>query len=59
MLLVNEESDLGVIVQNCLKVDKQCAKTLKSANSNLGMIRSFINKHTEIIVANFLHLPKS
>ena len=42
---VEEEQDLGVIIQSSLKVDKQCAKTAKIANSELGMIRkSFINR---------------
>ena len=35
---VEEERDLGVIIQSNLKVDKQCAKAARSANSVLGMI---------------------
>ena len=46
-----EEWDLGVIIQRNLKVDKQCAKAAKTANSVLGMIRrSFINKGVYIIL---------
>ena len=41
---VDEERDLEVTVQHSLKVDKQCAKAVKSANSVLGMTRrSFVN----------------
>ena len=48
---VEEERDLGVIIQSNLKVDKQCAKAAKTAHSVLGMIRrSFINKGVDIIL---------
>ena len=30
---VDEECNFGIIVQNSLKVDEQCAKAIKSANS--------------------------
>ena len=39
---VEEEWDLGVIIQRNLKVDKQCAKAAKTANDVLGMIRRFL-----------------
>ena len=43
---VEEECYLGVIVQNSLKIDKECTKAVKSTSNGLGMIRrSFINKH--------------
>ena len=45
---VEEERDLGVIIQRNLKVDKQCAKAAKTANSVL-IRRSFINKGVDII----------
>ena len=41
--VVNEERDLGVIMQNDLKCDKQCAKSVKTANKILGMIRRKFN----------------
>ena len=49
---VEEEWDLGVIIQSNLKVDKQYAKAARTANRVLGMIRrSFINKGVDIILA--------
>ena len=40
-----------VIVQNSLKVDKQCAKAVKSESMILGIIRrSYVIKHKEIIL---------
>ena len=53
---VEEERDLGVIFQDNLKWDKQCAKVVHTANKILGMIRRnfvFLNKE------NFLLLYKS
>ena len=48
---VEEERNLGIIIQSNLKVDKQCAKAARTANSVLGMItRSFINKGVDIII---------
>ena len=49
---VEEERDLGVIMQSNLKVDKQCAKkAARTANSVLGMVtKSFINKDVDIIL---------
>src|SRR6267154_1675724 len=48
---VQEEKDLGVIVQNNLKVSEQCSKVVKTANRVLGMIsRTFQNKSKEIII---------
>ena len=48
---VEEERQLGVIIQSNLKVDKQCALAARTANSVLGMIRrSFINKGLDIIL---------
>ena len=48
---VEEEKDLGVIVQNNLQVSEQCSKVVKTANCVLGMIsRTFQNKSKEIII---------
>ena len=48
---VQEEWDLGVIIQSNLKVDKPCAKAPTTVNSVLGMIRrSFTNKGVDIIL---------
>ena len=48
---VEEERDLRAIIQRNLKVDKQCAKAAKTANSVLGRIRrSFINKGVDMIL---------
>ena len=52
---VEEERDLGVIIQWNLKVDKQCAKAAKTANSVSGMIRrSFINKGVDSRLIEFI-----
>ena len=49
---VDEEWNLGIIIQWNLKVDKQCANAAKTANSVLDMIRrSFINKGVDIILS--------
>ena len=53
---VVEEKDLGVVFQNNLKWDKQCAKAVNTANRILGMIKGnfvFLNRE------NFLLLYKS
>src|SRR6267154_1089373 len=43
-----EERDLGIIVQNNLKVSEQCSKVVKTANRVLCMIsRTFQNKSKE------------
>ena len=53
---VVEEKDLGVIFQDNLKWDKQCAKAVNTANRILGMIkRNFVFLNRE----NFLLLYKS
>ena len=36
---VQNEKDLGVIIQSNLKVDLQCAKVVKEANKILGMVK--------------------
>ena len=48
---LSEEKDLGVIVQNDLKVNKQCIKAANSANRMLGMIkRNFVCKDKDVIM---------
>ena len=47
--VVDEEKDLGVIMQNDLKWNSQCTKAVKTANRVLGMIRrSFSNLNKDI-----------
>ena len=56
---VEEERDLGVIIQGNLKVDKQSAKAAKTANSVLGIIRKcFINKGVDIILPLYKSLVR-
>ena len=54
--VVNVESDLGVIVQNDLKVSQQCSKGVKTANKILGMINKTISYKSEVVI---LQLYKS
>lgn len=56
---VIEERDLGIIIQSDLKVSKQCAKVVKTANCILGMIkRSFHNKSKDIILPLYKSLVR-
>ena len=56
---VVEEKDLGVIIQDDLKISKQCAKAVKTANRILGMIsRTFILKSREIILQLYKSLVR-
>jgi hypothetical protein len=51
LCVVTEEKDLGVIVQNNLKVTSQCAKVVKTANRILGMIkRTFTCRKADIVL---------
>jgi ribonucleases P/MRP protein subunit RPP40 len=52
---VDEENDLGVIMQSDLKWNRQCTKAVKTANSILSMIRRFFNY---LIKDMALHLYK-
>ena len=55
------ENDLGVIVQNNLKVSEQCSKVIKTANrvGLLGMIsRTFQNKSKETIIPLYKSLVR-
>jgi len=54
---VVEEKDLGVIIQDDLKVSKQCSKVVKTANKILGMIyRSFTFRSKDMILQLTNHL---
>ncbi|MGE5822757.1 MAG: reverse transcriptase domain-containing protein [Nitrososphaerota archaeon] len=56
---VNEERDLGVIIQSDLKCDIQCSKSVKSANRILGMIkRSFCNLDKEVVLQLYKSLVR-
>jgi hypothetical protein len=57
--VVKEEKDLGVIVQDDLKVSQQCSKVVKTANRILGMIgRTFQNRSKEIIIPLYKSLVR-
>ena len=59
LAVVEEERDLGIIVQNDLKVSKQCAKVAATGNRILGMIyRSFNYKSKDIILQLYKSLVR-
>ena len=48
---VTEEKDLGVIISEDLKCEKQCSEAVKKANRMLGMIkRNFTDRSKETII---------
>ena len=56
---VREEKDLGVIVTNTLKFDRQCAESYKTANKVLGFIyRNFEYKSKDIILPLYKSLVR-
>ena len=56
---VDVEKDLGVLIQNNLKVDKQCNKAANEANKILGMIRrSFVYRDANIILPLYKSLVR-
>ena len=56
---VDNECDLGVIIQNDLKVSSQCNKVCKTANRILGMIsRTFIYKSESILLKLYKSLVR-
>jgi hypothetical protein len=54
--VTDAEKDLGVIVQNDLKVSQQCVKVTKTANQVLGMIKRTFKSRSNCII---LRLYKS
>ena len=57
--VVEEERDLGVIMSNKFKVDKQCVNAAKKANQILGLIyRTFSCKDKEIILKLYKSLVR-
>jgi len=56
---VHEEKDLGVIVSDDLKWEKQCTAAVKQANKVLGMIkRNFVDRSKETIMALYKSLVR-
>ena len=56
---INEERDLGIIMQNDLKCTKQCAKAVNTANKLLGMIkRNFSNLNQQIVLSLYKTLVR-
>jgi len=56
---VCEEKDLGIIVSDDLKWDKQCTAAVKQANRILGMIkRNFADRSKETILALYKSLVR-
>ena len=56
---VDNEKDLGIIVQKDLKVSEQCVKAVKTANRVLGMInRAFTYKTREIVLQLYRSLVR-
>ena len=56
---VTEERDLGVIIQNNLKCDKQCAKSVSTANRILGMIkRTFCYLDKDVVLQLYKSLVR-
>jgi len=57
--VVTEERDLGIIVQNDLKVSQQCAKAVKTANRVLGMIsRTFVTRSKDVVLQLYKSLVR-
>lgn len=48
----SEERDLGIVVQNNLKVSAQCSKVVKTANKILGMVKRHFTTRDKITVLN-------
>ena len=56
---VSEEKDLGIIVSDDLKWDKQCTAAVKQANRIHGMIkRNFVDRSKETILALYKSLVR-
>ena len=56
---VSEERDLGIIVSDDLKWEKQCIAAVKQGNKVLGMIkRNFVDRSQETIMALYKNLVR-
>jgi len=56
---VSEEKDLGVIINEDLKWQKQCSEAVRKANRMLGMIkRNFIDRSQETIILLYKSLVR-
>ena len=56
---VSEEKDLGVIISEDLKWQKQCSEAVRNANRLLGMIkRNFIDRSQETIILLYKSLVR-
>ena len=56
LCMVDEDRDLGVIIDKTLKSSKQCSKVADAANAVLGMIkRTFLCKRKELILQLYKH----
>jgi len=54
---VNEEKDLGVIISEDLKWEKQCSSAVSKANRILGIIkRNFVDKSKETVLLSYKSL---
>ena len=57
--VVTDEKDLGIIIQNNLKCDKQCAKAVNTATRVLGMIkRTFVHLDKVVFIALYKSLVR-
>jgi len=56
---VNEEKDLGVIISEGLKWEKQCSAAVSKANKILGIIKqSFSDRSKEIVIPLYKSLVR-
>jgi len=56
---VSEEKDLGVIINEDLKCEKQCSEAARKANRMLGMIkRNFVDRSKETIIPLYKSLVR-
>ena len=52
---VSDEKDLGVIVSEDLKWEKQCSEAVRKANRMLGIIkRNFVDRSKEMIIPLYI-----
>jgi len=55
---VSEEKDLGVIISEDLKCEKQCCEAVKKANRMLGMIKSSFIDRSKVIIPLYKSLVR-